>query len=67
MEDRREKNVQLRIKVGCSIFERYKEICQDKRNTYVLEKKSLQPVHKPNADLWLPDMDAHKRNSQYEV
>ena len=33
------------------------------RITYVVEKKSLQLVHKPNADIWMPNLDTHKRTS----
>ena len=36
-------------------------------NTYVLKKKSLQPVHKPNADISLPNLDTHKRSSPKDL
>ena len=30
------------------------------------EKKSLQPIYNSNIELWLPNMDTHKRvSSQY--
>ena len=60
MEERTANDMQLRIR---SVFGRYKEILPRKGNTYVLEKKSLQPVYKPNTDIWMPNLDTHKISS----
>ena len=57
MEDRTANEVQLRIKAGWSVFGRQ---ATKKGDTYVLEKKSIQSTHKPNTDLWLPNMDTNK-------